>query len=369
MTILSIVLCPLLAAAPPECNSSSCRLHSKTASSGIGIREGRFLMPTQRPPRTPYRLAFGGLDLSESGVKLYEKQLEANPDDLEAHVILLGHYSSLRSSSPEVTTARHKHALWLIRHHPAEESLGTWPFRLFGPLEPEAYLEASRIWLQHVGPEDVDTRVLANAASFFDNSEDSHIARKLLERGRAREPNKPYWSRELGRLYERETFHVGLKDEFSARKALDHFEDALSKTPAGSCSKRLFNDLVSAALACEEWAKARQYARAMLARSTDSYSIHKAKTLLGHAAFRSGNIEDAERYLLEAGKACTSSRRPWLRPNTILAKRLLEQGRTDAVIEYLRLCEGCWDSAQLETWINEIEDGRVPNFIASPSSR
>ena len=106
----------------------------------------------------------------------------------------------------------------------------------------------------------------------------------------------------------------------------------------------------------------------MLAISTDGRSIHKANTLLGHAAFRGGNIEDAERYLLAAGKVCSSGRRHWQPPSTILAKRLLERGRTDAVIEYLRLCEGCWDSAQLETWINEIENGRVPRFFASSAS-
>ena len=226
MTILPLVLCPLLAVAPPEDN------------------------PTSRLPasRAAYRLAFGGLDLSESGVKSYEKQLEANPDDLEARVVLLRHYSPLRSSSVEVTTARHKHALWFIRHHPAEEISGTRHVRFLEPLEPEAYFEASRKWLEHVEPEDVDTRILAHAASFFDNSEDRHIARKLLERGRAREPNKPDWSRELGRLYQRETLLLGSRDEFSNRKALEHFEDALSKTPAGSRSESLFKDLVSAAL-------------------------------------------------------------------------------------------------------------------------
>ena len=81
-------------------------------------------------------------------------------------------------------------------------------------------------------------------------------------------------------------------------------------------------------------------------------------------ALRSGDVASAKRYLLdssapEAGKDVSLSG-----PTIILAKELLEQGETDAVLQYLENCLPLWPRGQnaLQIWIADIQHGKMPNF-------
>ena len=46
----------------------------------------------------------------------------------------------------------------------------------------------------------------------------------------------------------------------------------------------------------------------------------------------------------------------------LLAKELLEAGSKEAVIEYLKLCGKFWNQNQIQKWITDIEEGRMPDF-------
>ena len=53
-------------------------------------------------------------------------------------------------------------------------------------------------------------------------------------------------------------------------------------------------------------------------------------------------------------------------PNVMPAPELLEQGQTDMVLEYFRLCGTLWrfDGGQLARWTEQVKSGHIPQFGA-----
>jgi tetratricopeptide (TPR) repeat protein len=94
-------------------------------------------------------------------------------------------------------------------------------------------------------------------------------------------------------------------------------------------------------------------------------AVHDGNIVLGRLALEQGAIEDAKRYLLEAG---TSSGSPVLGsfgPNMSLARELLEKGERDTVLQYFERCGKFWQNDSLTKWTEEVNAGRIPNFGAN----
>jgi hypothetical protein len=87
----------------------------------------------------------------------------------------------------------------------------------------------------------------------------------------------------------------------------------------------------------------------------------------GLVALRSGNVEQAAKDLIEAGKTTGSPQLDSFGPNMILASELLDKGQRDAVLEYLSLCKNFWKlgGARLDGWIDVIKSGGKPDFGAN----
>jgi hypothetical protein len=82
---------------------------------------------------------------------------------------------------------------------------------------------------------------------------------------------------------------------------------------------------------------------------------------------RNGQIEQAKKYLLEAGKSPGSPQMDSFGPNMSLAKDLLEKGERDTVLQYFDLCRKFWkmDYGKLDQWSNEVKAGEIPDFGAN----
>lgn len=93
-------------------------------------------------------------------------------------------------------------------------------------------------------------------------------------------------------------------------------------------------------------------------------AIHKGHLTLGRVALRKGNIEEAKKQLLFAGKTPGSPQLDSFGPNMILAKELLEKGEKETVLQYLELCEVFWEMhmEKLMIWEEMIEKNESPNF-------
>lgn len=130
--------------------------------------------------------------------------------------------------------------------------------------------------------------------------------------------------------------------------------------------------LAKAALAAGALDKASLYANELLASAhqgdwNEGNAIHDGNMVRGLVALRSGNVEQAAKDLIEAGKSTGSPQLNSFGPNLTLASELLEKGQRDAVLEYLTLCKKFWTlgANQLDTWIDTIRSGGKPEFGAN----
>ena len=96
-------------------------------------------------------------------------------------------------------------------------------------------------------------------------------------------------------------------------------------------------------------------------------AVQDSNLVLGRIALSEGRVEDAKRYLLEAGKSPGSPQMDTFGPNMSLAKDMLEKGEHDTVLRYFELCRQFWkmDRGRLDAWRDEVKAGRIPNFGAN----
>jgi hypothetical protein len=93
-------------------------------------------------------------------------------------------------------------------------------------------------------------------------------------------------------------------------------------------------------------------------------AVHVANLVLGQIALNSGDIDEAKRLLLEAGKTPGSPQLNTFGPNMVLAKNLLEKQEREAVLKYFELCAKFWKDrdGKLNQWKTAIENGQTPDF-------
>jgi hypothetical protein len=96
-------------------------------------------------------------------------------------------------------------------------------------------------------------------------------------------------------------------------------------------------------------------------------AIQDGNLVLGRIAVRDGRIEEAKKYLLEAGKSPGSPVMDSFGPNMSLAKDLLEKGEQDTVLQYFDLCRKFWkdDDGKLDQWSDEVKADKIPRFGAN----
>lgn len=92
--------------------------------------------------------------------------------------------------------------------------------------------------------------------------------------------------------------------------------------------------------------------------------IHDGNMVLGLVALKQGDVPAARQYLLDAGKTTGSPVLGSFGPNMTLAKKLLEAGERDVVLEYFDECRVFWKmgSNQLDGWSAMVRGGGMPEF-------
>jgi hypothetical protein len=96
-------------------------------------------------------------------------------------------------------------------------------------------------------------------------------------------------------------------------------------------------------------------------------ALHDANMVLGRVAVRNGQIEDAKRYLIAAGRTPGTPQLSSYGPNMSLANDLLAKGERQAVLGYLELCRAFWtgNEGRLDQWIGEVKNEKIPDFGAN----
>jgi len=131
--------------------------------------------------------------------------------------------------------------------------------------------------------------------------------------------------------------------------------------------------LTKAAFAADDYARAAGYADEALSAAKQGVfwwtgdAIHQGNIVLGRLAMGKGDVEEAKRALLAAGRTPGSSSLASTGPNMQLAKELLDRGEADTVIRYLEECGTFWEAnrGKLAEWIVLIRAGLKPEFGAN----
>lgn len=95
-------------------------------------------------------------------------------------------------------------------------------------------------------------------------------------------------------------------------------------------------------------------------------ALHEMAILLGRIAFEEGDLVEARRWLLEAGRTPGSPQLNSFGPDWNLARDLLDRGERDAVAGYLDLVERFWKSGadSLAAWRRTLKEGGTPDLPA-----
>jgi len=317
-----------------------------------------------------HMLTMSGRNLSSEGADSLEEKLVADPTDMVSRARLLGYYSRDMFRSKSAREAKGRHVLWLIENMPEAEVLGIPAGQLNALLDAKVYLEGKKLWLEHIEKSPGNLAILGNAASFF-LLRDRTLAEEFLLKARSLDPKNAEWAQELGHLYSLGMMGVPAEARKElAAKALEQFETAYDLTPDMTRSFML-QELAKAAIEAEEAEKANEYAHKMLASGGKDWNsgnnIHHGNIILGRIALREGDIENARRHLLAAGKTTGSPQLNSFGPNMTLAKELLEAGEKDAVLEYFDLCSRFWKMhrGRLDAWSATVKGGGIPEFGAN----
>jgi hypothetical protein len=131
--------------------------------------------------------------------------------------------------------------------------------------------------------------------------------------------------------------------------------------------------LARTALAAGDLKKAERYANEALVESQHGVfwwtgdAVHQGNIVLGRLALGGGEVAEARRYLLLAGKTPGSTSLAAQGPNMALARDLLERGESAAVLQYLEECGSFWggNRGRLAEWMALIRAGLKPDFGAN----
>ena len=131
------------------------------------------------------------------------------------------------------------------------------------------------------------------------------------------------------------------KREWSARKAIEHYELAIDLTGEPSEVSPLRILAATTALNVGKLQSAKTHAQQLLNDEDSDDSIHSANIILGRLALQSGDLEKAKAHLLAAGSVSSTPELKRSGPDMLLARELLREKETEVVLKYFELCENC----------------------------
>ena len=102
--------------------------------------------------------------------------------------------------------------------------------------------------------------------------------------------------------------------------------------------------------------------RLMDALTQYANDTHWAHTFLGVVAADQGQLLEAGRHLLSSAQVWGEPRISSYGPSFILARKLCELGVWNDVEQFLVACKDIWDDEILDDWIQELRNGRIPDF-------
>jgi hypothetical protein len=299
-------------------------------------------MPSPSGKRSEADAVIEGMSATAEQADAFEASLVETPDDLCAHLALLGYYGSPKRS---LRAEFERHALWIIENVPAVD-VGPW-LRLRGGTT--AYETARVSWLMHLSTEDVGLRVVSNAMFFF-REHDPELAETVAVGAAHRFLSEPVYWEHLS------SFYVGwlrtLEMGERRTRLLHAADDATRRRESLASAEQTDPFGVGARLAVElgDYARARSLAEKWLASGTAepiawkrSNSVHAAHTTLGLISIRqAGDHAEALEHLVASVAVKGSPHMTVGAVSLDLAADVVRGGNADAGLRFLGEAERLW---------------------------
>ena len=333
--------------------------------------EPKALKKMALPNSVQEKLIRDGDDLSENEIIVLQAKADSDPNDVESRLQLLGYYSSRSISKKDLRKPHQQLAVWFIRNYPSSAAAGDHASQIMGSMNPIGYVRAREVWLEQTNAYEGDVAILMNAADFF-LQDDREEAEKLLKKAQALDPDNTDVTSKLAQVYQLSGMVSGILGNSSSKsreqneKAMTQYERALKQTKAEPLTSQLVINVAKTAFKLGQSYKTKKFADRLLKNhSNDGDAVHAGNTLLGLVALKAGEIDAANKYLIESGKTKGSPVLGSFGPSMALANALLEKGQKESVLEYLELCKKFWNppfANKLEQWKAAIDSGVTPDF-------
>ena len=148
-------------------------------------------------------------------------------------------------------------------------------------------------------------------------------------------------------------------------------EKVINTLPKAEDKFHMTREIAPLAFNAGDQVKAGMYAKDLLIQAESmkddwdyGNAVHIANLVLGRIALAAGDVDEAKRLLLLAGKTPGSPQLDSFGPDMLFAKELLEKGEKGAVIQYFTLCSVFWkmDGGKLAQWKTEVQNNEIPDF-------
>ncbi len=296
------------------------------------------------------------------------RRMRRHPDDIEAR------RAFLRATSSGISHAQWREradvVLWFIENHPGDQALRGE--RLLRGADAQLWYDTDEAWREVVADPDVSTDALINAAgwySFGDPAGSADLYRRLQER----EPDNADWyvQEARGRYTAALEAHADPERRSAlAEETVQAVSNAL-EVAEGRDRARVLAQGVGAAIDTGDWDTAQGWIRELESEadpSEDGFALRHARWSLARGLIEAGDLEGAEAELLQMGGEPPPERASSHGAGAPIARLLLREGRTEAVLEYLDLLEQSWDPAQVDAWRQQVLAGEIPDFRYRPSA-
>jgi tetratricopeptide (TPR) repeat protein len=291
--------------------------------------------------------------------------------------MLLAYYMNRRSTDETAHNKTVLHALWFLENHPETEGLDVFL--------PHNNDEVAGLWQQQLDKYPDNLQVICNAGDYFSVGYTDQ-AIECYKLGKSLDPeNSAEWDEKLAHAYRIKMMESPEQDKQAwADASLRAYEDAYANskplsftTPPGYPTVTfvggapnfqkpvLLLEMTRMALTAGDLEKATDYANRMLENPSGPSWVYEGNYVLGMIAIQNGDLEGAGEYLLASGNIpWPAERKNPFRPNMSLAKELMDGGKRDVVLGFLKKCLNFWTSEYIpcSQWIQEIEEGETPDF-------
>jgi RNA polymerase sigma factor (sigma-70 family) len=312
---------------------------------------------------SPMDQILGGLRLPAEQARALEGQVTNHPNDGAARATLIGYYFAHYTDQASVRAQR-AHVRWFLSSCPQTALPPGIVIATLPGVDPEGYEELKTLLSKNLASAGHIPEVNAGAAGLL-SIMDSSQASQLLALALSQDPNRPEWLIAQGRAQLRHS---------QPALALGSLELAVELDPSARFDT--LDSMAKAALAASDVTKARRYAEELLNDAEEhredynyANAIHQSHLVLGLVALGRNDVTEAERQLILAGKIPGSPQLSSFGPNMSLAKALLERGKKETVLDFLRECSSIWESGwedgTLTEWANAIRENAMPDFGAN----